>query len=246
MQSMLKRLLPVVVLATTVSMPAIAAEPFGPGSGDVSATVGVTSQYVFRGLAQTDEHPAVQASIDYTHDSGVYAGVWGSNVDFQDGDEANLETDIYGGWSGEISSIAWDIGGIYYWYPGADSDLDYDYFELAVSAGYDFDFANVSAAVNYSPNYFADSGDAWYLAGNVEVPLPKDFKITGHVGHQYIDDNDNFGSPDYTDWSVGVGYTFYGFDLSLNYIDTDLDDGDECVKGWCDDRVVFSVSHSFE
>jgi uncharacterized protein (TIGR02001 family) len=165
-------------------------------------------------------------------------------VDFNDGDEASVETDIYAGWSGEYNGVSLDTGLIYYAYPGADDDLNYDFLELAGSVGYDFDFINITAAVNYSPNYFADSGDAWYTAANAEVPLPHDFTINGHFGHQSIDDEEAFGSPDYNDWSFGAGYNYSNFDFSLNYIDTDLDDGDECVSGWCDARVVFGISYA--
>lgn len=246
MRSSIKYLLSVMVVGVAVSAPALAAEPFGPGNGTVSSTVGVVSQYAFRGLAQSDEHPAMQASIDYSHDSGVYAGVWGSNVDFNDGDEASLETDLYAGWSGETKGVSLNFGGIYYLYPGASGSLNYDYFELAASAGYDFGLFNATAAVNYSPDYFASSGNAWYTAANVEVPLPKDFKLQGHFGHQSISDEASFGSPDYNDWSGGVKYNFSGFDLSLSYIDTNLKDGTDCVKGWCDERVVFGISRKFE
>lgn len=228
------------------STPISAAEPFGPGNGTLSSTVGVVSEYVFRGLAQTDEHPALQASMDYSHDNGFYAGLWGSNVDFDDGDEANLETDLYAGMSGELNGLAWDVGGIYYLYPGADSSLDYDFFELAVSGGYDFKVVNTTLALNYSPNFYLDSGDAYYVAANAEAPLPHDFKLQAHFGRQYIDDEGSFGSPDYNDWSAGIGYSVAGFDLSVNYIDTNLDDGAECISGWCDERVVFSLSRTFE
>lgn len=42
--------------------------------------IGVVSQYVFRGLAQTNSHPAIQGGIDYSHLNGFYAGSWLSNV----------------------------------------------------------------------------------------------------------------------------------------------------------------------
>ena len=56
--------------------------------GDFSANVGFVTEYSFRGIAQSDEHPAIQGGFDYSHDSGFYAGIWGSNVDFNDGDES--------------------------------------------------------------------------------------------------------------------------------------------------------------
>ena len=225
---------------TFASFPAQAAM-----QGEFSANVGLVSEYSFRGLAQSDEHMAVQGGFDYSHDSGFYAGVWGSNVDFNDGDEAQVELDAYAGVSGEFDNgIAWDLGAIYYMYPGANSNLDYDYIEAAGSLGYDFGLFSLSGAVNYSPDFFAGSGDALYTAAYVDVPLPYDFTLGGHVGYQSIDDNTAFGVPDYTDWSVDVGYSWQGFDFSLSYVDTDLDEPSECADG-CDARIIFGISRSF-
>lgn len=244
----MKKIILAALMATILSPSIAHAEEASAEQGidkNFSATVGFTSQYAFRGLAQSDENPAIQGSIDYAHENGLYAGVWGSNVDFNDGDEANIETDLYAGWKTEIKGFLLDGGFIYYAYPGADSDLNYDFFEAKAAVGYDFEFLNLNAGLNYSPNYFADSGDAWYISANADIPLPYDFKIMTHFGHQDIDDEDAFGSPDYNDWSAGLGYSYAGFNFALNYIGTDLDDGDECVRGWCDERVVFSVSRSF-
>jgi uncharacterized protein (TIGR02001 family) len=209
------------------------------GDFALSANVGMVSDYVFRGISQSDEQPAVQGGFDVTHSSGLYAGIWGSNVDFNDGDEAHIETDLYAGYAGEYEGFSYDIGGIYYAYPGADSDLDYDFFEVAGAIGYDFDVAALSGSINYSPDYFGGTGDAVYYAAALDVPLPYDFSFSAHAGHQTIDD-----AEDYTDWSLGLGYSVYGFDLSLAYYETDLDEPDECADG-CDARVVFGVSKSF-
>src|SRR4051794_2617592 len=57
------------------SLPLFAADP-----APVTGNVGIFSQYVFRGLTQTNEKPALQGGFDYTHPSGFYAGLWGSNI----------------------------------------------------------------------------------------------------------------------------------------------------------------------
>lgn len=224
-----------------LSTPALAEDNI---PGDFSTTIGFVSEYSFRGISQSDEHPALQGSIDWSHDSGFYAGVWGSNVDFNDGDEATVETDLYVGYNGEFNGFTYDVGGLYYLYPGADDDLDYDYAELAFALGYNFDVFALSTALNYSPNNFADSGDAYYLAGYVDVPLtflPFETALNASVGHQWIDDNDAFGVEDYMDWGIGITSNVEGFDVGLRYIDTDLDEPDECADG-CDQRVILSIS----
>ncbi len=222
-----------------IAGPAFAADDNIPG--DFSTTVGFVSEYSYRGMAHSNEHPAVQASIDWSHDSGFYAGVWGSNVDFED---ATVETDFYAGYSGEAEGFTYDIGALYYAYPGADSDLDYNYYEMALALGYDFDVFALSAAVNYSPEFFADSGDATYLAGFVDVPLPflpLDTSLNASVGHQWIEDNAAFGVDDYMDWGIGLTSNIEGFDVGIRYIDSNLDASKGCPDG-CGERVILSVS----
>jgi len=215
--------------------------------GTFAANVALTSDYVFRGISQSDEGPALQGGFDYTYDSeadglpGLYLGVWGSNVDFNDDDEASLELDLYAGLTGTIDQIAttWKLGGIYYWYPGAEDNLDYDFFEIAASLSHDFGPFAGTFSYNYSPEYFGETGDAHYPALAVTVPLPYDFTLNGGVGYQDIED-----AEDYWTWTAGVGYTWNGFGLNLAYIDTDLDEPEECADG-CSERVVFTVSKAF-
>lgn len=214
------------------------------GGTSFTGNAGFTSEYSFRGIAQSDEHPAVQGGFDAAHDSGFYAGVWGSNVDFNDGSQASAEVDIYAGFSKSFKGLNVDVGAIYYAYPGADSSRNYDFYELSLAAGYDFNLFSTSASINYSPEFFGKSGDALYYGLSVDVPLPYDFTLSGHLGHQTIDNNAAFGVPDYTDWSVGLGYTIADFDLFLQYVDTDLDETAECADG-CAERVIFGVSRTF-
>lgn len=209
------------------------------GDFSLSANVGLYTDYVYRGVSQSDEGPAVQGGFDVTHDSGLYAGVWASNVDFNDGDEATVETDFFVGYANEYNGLAYDLGVLYYAYPGADSDLDYNFWEFAAAVGYDFGVASLSGSINYSPEFFGETGDAVYYAAAVDVPLPYEFNASAHIGHQTIDEG-----VDYTDWSLGLGYSLYDFDLSLTYTDTNLDEPDECADG-CSERLVFGVSRSF-
>jgi len=225
--------------------------------GDFSATVTLTSDYTFRGISQTDSGPAIQGAIDYDYTFnpaiGLYAGVFGSNVDFDDGDEANLELDLYAGLKGEISGFIWQAGVIHYAYPGAEvGDVHYNFTELAAKLGYDFDFVLLTGGVNYSWDYFFETGDSLYVSADASVPLkflPYDIALGLHAGHQSIEDNARFGAPDYYDWSVGISGKVQGFVLAVTYVDTDIKKS-ECFPGsgltkTCEGRAVFSISRSF-
>ena len=210
---------------------------------EFSANVALTNDYVFRGISQTDEHPAIQGGFDFSHDSGFHAGIWGSNVDFNDGDEATVEIDYSVGFGGKlVDALSWDLSAIYYTYPGAHGSLDYDYWELTPSLSYDFGPASVSGAVFYSPDFFGGTGDAVYYNAGVEVPLPQDFAISASIGRQTFSRN---AMQEWTDWKVGVSKELGGFGFELAYTDTNLSKAECGNTGWCDGRVLVSVSKSF-
>lgn len=221
--------------------------------GDLGATVTLATDYLYRGISQTDENPAIQGAIDYSlmfgEGVGMYLGVWASNLNFRDGNEATLEMDVYGGIKGEVAGLAWQAGMIGYFYPGAAGDLNYDFYEFAGKLGYDFGFVSLSGGINYSPQFFGKSGDAWYGYGDAKVPIPGapfDLALIGHLGHQWIQRNDRYGTPDYLEWQAGLGATIAGFSLSLVYADTDIDRAG-CAGGRtiCGARALFTVSRTF-
>ena len=211
--------------------------------GKFSGNVGFVTDYTFRGISQTREKPAIQGGIDYTHPTGVYVGVWGSSIDFNDTDHASLEVDGYGGYA--YSYEDWTIDGrfTYYAYAGADTVFYYNYFEVSGSLAYDFGIPKLTASVNYSPDNFGESGTAIYYALSTKIPLVYGFGLNGHVGRQTIDDELRFGLPSYTDWAAGVTYDWRGFTTSIQYVDTDLDKN-QCADG-CDAKGIVSVSYAF-
>ena len=208
--------------------------------GKFSGTVSLTTDYRFRGVSQTDTNPAIQGSVDYTHDSGLYLGVWGSNVDFNDASESSMEADYYGGIRKEFNGFKIDLGFIYYDYPGADNTLHYDYFEPQVALGYDFGWASFAGSLNFSSDFFADSGEAYYPKFSTVIPLRYGFTADGYFARQYVEENARFGLPDYNTWGLGLGYNYKGLDFKVQYVDTSVHKS-VCPKN-CDAAVLFSVS----
>ena len=238
-----------VAAAVAIPVSTSQAQEEGVASPDTfSATVTGTNDYVFRGVTQTDEEFAIQGSMDYSHASGVYVGAWASNIDFGDGNGESSELDVYGGFANSVSGIDYDVGFIYYNYPGVGDSRNFDYVEAAFSVGHDFGFASATVGANWSPDNFGGSDDAVYVWGDVSVPfpgeLPLPLSLDMHIGHQDIDDNTTFGLPDYLDWSFGLSTSVQGFDLSIAYIDTDIKDS-QGAQDIADSRAVFSVSRSF-
>lgn len=240
----------ILALASAATLPAgAAAAEDGPAiPGEFSANVALTTDYRFRGITQTDEGPAVQGGFDYSvglaEPFGLYAGIWASNVDFQDGDQAQIEIDYYGGITAEYEGIGIDLGLIYYTYPGASSGLDYDYLEGKIALSYSpVETVTLGVGYNYSPDYFGSSGDFHYPNASVEytpdlgLPLPLTF--SGTYGYNIIDDEAAFGARDYQDWSAGIATSYKFIGLKLQYVDNDLG------GSIGDPTAVFTVSASF-
>jgi uncharacterized protein (TIGR02001 family) len=225
--------------------------------GDIGADIALVSDYVDRGITNSDHNPAVQGSILYSlpigvEDVAVYGGFWGSNVDFDDGGEATVEIDWLFGVTGTVpgTELAWDIGAAYYTYPGADRRLDYDYWEMPLVLSYPvLEGVSLTGSYYYSPKFAGDSGQAHYVNAAVEWEIPVEpvsIVLSASTGHQWIADNDRAGVPDYQDWRMGIGVTFDKLTFKIEYTDSNLSEN-ECFGGTnlCESRAVFSVAAGF-
>ena len=123
-----------------------------PTFAAVSANVSFTSDYIWRGMTQTDA-PAIQGGFDFEAESGFYAGIWGSNVNFNNG--AGSELDYYFGYATEVGSVGVDVGYISYEYIDSTPDATFDETYLGLSFGDfgvsfafgDYDYTEVSYAL---------------------------------------------------------------------------------------------------
>ena len=196
---------------------------------EFSANVALTSNYVFRGITQTADGPALQGGFDYSHDSGIYAGVWGSNVSGY-GPDNSMEIDMYLGWGTNFSGFDIDLGYLRYQYPQTDVNAN-NTDEFHIGGSYDFGAAAVGYTYNYSPKWFGpDSGQ--YHAFSVDVPLPSEFSLSGTYGLTRVT------GADYEDYSIGVAKSFGGFDFGLTYTGTSgLSNND--------DNFIFTVGKTF-
>jgi uncharacterized protein (TIGR02001 family) len=228
----MKKLIGLALLASA----AIAGSSSVAQADGFSGAVALTSDYVFRGISQSDG-AAIQGSIDYTQ--GIfYAGAWGSSISF-----APMELDGYFGVRPTTGPVSWDLGVVGYFYPNSsDSAGELDYYEGKAAATITPGGGplTLGAAAYYSPDFTGETGTGWYGELNGSYAFSDAFSVSAAYGHQDVED-----IGDYDTWNVGAHYAISGFSLGLTYSDSDAyDNGFIGDKTLADGRVAFSVSRS--
>ena len=199
----------------------------------IEGNVALSTNYIYRGITQTDDGPAISGGFDFADESGIYAGVWASSVDF--GDDTTMELDVYGGYAWSVDGWDLDVGALYYGYPDSPSvGGDQNFWEFYGGAGHAIGPLAWDAKVSWSPDFYAESGPAFYFESGVSMEVREGITVDGHIGVSRFDD---VPAADYEDYQIGVSGTVFenvGWDLRYHKLS---DDGD--------DAFVFSVSQSF-
>jgi uncharacterized protein (TIGR02001 family) len=183
----------------------------------LSYNVGAASDYIFRGVSNTQESPQIFGGVDAAYGIG-YAGVWASNVDFG-GSDPSAEIDLYAGVKPTVGDTALDLGVVYYGYVD-DKGLtpgSYSYLELKAAASRPVGPATVGLALFYSPEFPGKTGKALYYEVNGSIPVMEKLSVSAALGHQEID-----MAGDYATWNVGGTYAINDkLAVDLRYSDTD-------------------------
>ncbi|MGD9667772.1 MAG: TorF family putative porin [Hyphomicrobiaceae bacterium] len=255
------------VSAVALAAPASAGDLFGRRDGgsvkdapaeapkrrcDFSMNIGATSDYVFRGLSQNLEDPAAQGGVDAT--CGMfYTGVWASGVDFYPGNDqagdATVEVDFYAGIKPTWGPLTFDLGVIYYWYPGANDGgwqgPELDYVELKAGASGTWNNFSLGGTLFWSPDYTLETGNTITLEGTVGYTFraigPVTPSVSALIGTTQFLDTAGDGL-DYVYWNAGFTLAVDKFSFDFRYWDTDSNGTDFCAdKGICDERFVFTA-----
>ncbi|MES2495593.1 MAG: TorF family putative porin [Pseudomonadota bacterium] len=240
-------------LALLIATPALAQEESKPFT--VSGSVGLATDYRFRGVSQTDKEMAVQGGITVGHESGFYVGTWGSNLaGWGTFGGSNTELDIFGGYKMELTDgISIDAGLTWFMYPGGADKTDFAeiYSKLSTTVGP----VNLLGGIAYAPRqqalgrwYFSgasastgiydrpgDKEDNLYIWGDISSAIPgTPITVKGHLG--YSNGNSGLGpngtsvapTGKYMDWLVGVDMAVPGTPLTAGvaYVDTDISKGE--------------------
>lgn len=209
----------------------------------LTGNVGLYSQYIFRGLTQTNREPAIQGGFDYSHASGFYVGTWASNISWlRDGGAYSAggsgELDFYGGFKGGIgkSDFTYDVGTLYYWYPGDANTLanplnpKADTWEIYGALGWKWISVKYSHVVSNKAFAVLDASGTYYLDFSAAVPLgDSGITVDAHYGIQKFKGQDarligvasNDNACSYDDWRLGLSYALpKDFTVGAFYTDT--------------------------
>jgi len=218
-------------VAAMAALPSTAAAQF-------TGNVGLTSDYVWRGTSQTREKPAIQGGLKYTHGSGLYASVWGSNVKFKPDNGAASEFDIALGWSGKLAQDwALDVYYLRYQYPGSDIGLNWNEVNAAVTWR-----DNYWLAVGHSTNAMASKTRGTYALVCARYPINETWRMEGMLARYFLD---SAYADSYTHGSVGVVWAFKApFEARLTLHGTDSA-AKRLLSGMAGTRAELALQASF-
>lgn len=252
-------------LSSPVFAQAPAAAPAATSPHIFTGNVALASEYIYRGIGQTNRKPAIQGGFDYAHASGLYAGVWASNISWlSDTPGANIsapiEIDVYGGYKNAFGGGDWnyDVGFLTYNYPGSypAGFVKPDTTELYGAIGWKWLSFKYSHVV--SSHIFGFTGSngsdktrgSQYYELNATYDLGEGWNLIGHVGRQTIRHN---GDASYTDWKFGATKDLGFGTVGLAYVDTNAKACGDTPAVYCNQfnkdlgkgRALLSFSKTF-
>jgi uncharacterized protein (TIGR02001 family) len=227
--------LPLLALPTTAFAQDEAAEE-AAGPIEIDLEIGVFSDYRFRGISLSGKEPEATAEIAVSHESGLYAAAWVSNVDSNFGGQPDeVEVDLTAGFSKDFGPINLDVGAIYYLYP---NETGFDYVELYGGITVPVGPASVTVGANYAPsqNSLGNTDNTYvYISGDLPI-TDTPVSIHGTFGYE-----DGAFADKKRDWLIGASYDVGGgFTASLDYVDTH-----RSFTNLGDATAVFSITKAF-
>lgn len=251
-------------LVGLVTVPAVAFAEDSP----FSANLTLTTDYVFRGVSQTQGGPAIQGGFDYSHKSGFYVGTWASNVSWVSVVDAagdpfkennSMEIDLYAGYKGAVGDFGYDVGLITYYYPGDKVPGVKTPDTTEIYLGGSFSFLSLKYSHVVSQNFIGwydytnskKTRGSYYIDLTADYDLGNGLRVIAHVGYQKVK---NLSDASYTDWKLGVSKDVGFGTFTLAYTDTDAK---KSMYTWttsttgadtekvADGRVFLSFSKSF-
>ena len=186
-------------------------------AAEFSGYAAVTSDYVKRGVSQSNSDAAIQLGGDVFFDSGLFLGAWGSTVDIDNGPtrHRDLELNLYAAFIYDVSKL-WRLSArvVSYEYPVQTGEFDYDYVEYSLAVNYDDRYW---LEYSYSPDLYNTNRVSHNIEAYTERPLAGNWSIGAGAG--YFDVSDLLGQG-YGYWQLGVTGSYQYADIDIRFHDT--------------------------
>ena len=190
-------------------------------ASELTGIASLTSEYIYRGLAQSDGNPAFQFGLDFEIDAGIFVGAWASTIDLTSAvGERDTELDLYIGYHYESGApLSATLTVLRYTYPGQTGSHSYDYNEVLVSTAWRDQY---SIEFGYTDNLYGlgYTGRHWELRS--EWPVANAWVISAALGRN---DLSNIGVSEYLHWNLGASARFSRLVVDLRWYDNETLDG---------------------
>ena len=215
------------ILGTAIA----AALTSGSVLADLTGNAAISSNYIWRGMTQTSDQAAGSGGIDWSDKSGLYAGIWVSNVDFS-GTGDGYENDLYVGFSGEAGNLGYDVGIITYQYPVTPN---FNFTEIYASGS----FSMFTVGLNLTVDNASGNDGGVFAEDDIYLSFSADATDTISVyAGSYMFDNDGaagVGDVDYIHFGVSLSKDDFTFAIDKN-------DAEANTYGASADNVRVTVS----
>jgi len=187
-------------------------------AADFGGYVALTSDYVKRGVTQSEGDPALQLGAEFSFERGFFLGAWGSTIDIDNGPsrQRDLEINYYAGYVHEVSELwLFSATAVAYVYPGQSGDVDYSYQEYSVTGNFD---DRVWIEIAYSPDLYDSGQSSTNIDLYAEWPLNNNWAIGAGAGHY---DTSDLSGKSFQYWQLGITKSLRWADVDLRFYDTD-------------------------
>jgi uncharacterized protein (TIGR02001 family) len=220
-----------------VGMPPVIAEESAPSWGRLVPAISWTTDYRFNGVSASNRNPATQLSIHWWRPDDYYAGVWLSQVDFDDPNSTSFEIDTYAGRRFPAGESEYRVEVMY---SAFDEDVQgptYDFLQLKSAATRQFDHGSLTAALRWSPQGSYAAGKTTYADVEATVQINDWLSISSRVGAGSIERR-----PDRRFWDAGLTARWRTFSMDIRYVDNNLKFMECGFVDWCESALVATLT----
>lgn len=215
---------------------ACAADPATAQSveGGWSGQLGLASEYVGKGLGKSAGDPSLNGTLEASY-GDLYGSVFASTANLSQGSDAEIITAL--GWRPRAAGFAFDLSVMNRDLPGTRAGVDANYWEYQADVARRFGRVSGRLRVNYTPDGFAATRQAWWIEAQAAAPLGPRARASAAFAVRSAD-----GGADYNAWNMGVKYNLSErWAIDARWYDTDSHALGENYDG----RLVGALSFNF-